>query len=257
MGVLQTILDNKRSELASLSERTLPNHYRPRPIELSRAETGRLSLIAEIKFRSPSAGPLSHELGVPERARAYEAAGADMISVLCDSHFFGGSYEHLAEARESCSLPLLCKEFVLEERQLDLARAFGADAVLLIVRCLEPAQLALLMHAAVARELLPLVEVHTPAEAALALQLGAKCIGVNARDLDTLVMDSSLARETLASLPADVTRLHLSGLRTSDDVAQLRMSRADAALVGEVLMRQDDPRPLLTQLARAARGEDP
>ena len=107
---------------------------------LRRAD-GRLKLITEIKFRSPSAGALSTVLSVTERARAYQRAGASMISVLCDTSFFDGAFAHLAEARAACELPLLCKEFVIDESQLDAAVAYGADAVLLIVRCLSEERL--------------------------------------------------------------------------------------------------------------------
>jgi indole-3-glycerol phosphate synthase len=254
MGVLQTIIEHKRTELASLSQRALPQVYAPRPIELSRQVNGRLGLIAEIKLRSPSAGPLSRALTVAERARAYEAGGADMISVLCDERFFDGRYEHLSEARAACNLPLLCKEFVIDERQLDCARAYGADAVLLIVRCLSPEQTAKLIQAALARELMPLVEVYTPAEAALAVELGARCIGVNARDLDSLALDLEQAAATLQSLPDNVVRLHLSGVRAAADVTRLLGTSADGALIGETLMRQDAPEALLGSLAAAARG---
>jgi indole-3-glycerol phosphate synthase len=211
-------------------------------------------LIAEIKRRSPSAGQLSTALSVAERARAYERAGASMLSVLCDSHFFDGDYQHLQEARAATSLPLLCKEFVIDEAQLAAARAFGADAVLLIVRCLTPERTRQLVAAARAQELVPFVEVATEAELATALDAGADLIGVNARDLDTLVMDAERAARVLAAIPSSMTRVHLSGLSRPADVQRVRESGADAALVGEALMRESDPEPLLTELAHAARG---
>jgi indole-3-glycerol phosphate synthase len=110
------------------------------------------------------------------------------------------------------------------------------------------------MRAAVARDLLPVVEVYTPAEAALAVELGARCIGVNARDLDSLALDLEQAAATLQSLPDTVVRLHLSGVREPADVARLRQTSADGALIGEILMRQDAPQALLTSLAAAARA---
>ena len=176
-----------------------------------------------------------------------------MLSVLCDAHFFGGDYQHLAEARAATQLPLLCKEFVIDECQLDAARAFGADAVLLIVRCLERARVSELILAARTRELVPFVEVMTEDELAVALDGGAELIGVNARDLDTLVMDAARAARVLAAVPAHVVRVHLSGLSKAEDVSRIRQSGADAALIGEALMRQDDPEPLLRALVAAAR----
>jgi indole-3-glycerol phosphate synthase len=254
MGLLSEILAQKHSELASLRGRALPEPPERRAVSLGRADNaGRLSLITEIKRRSPSAGALSKALSIAERAAAYERAGASMLSVLCDGHFFEGDYQHLAEARGATTLPLLCKEFVIDECQLDAARAFGADAVLLIVRCLAPARVSELVSGALARGLLPFVEVATEEELAVALAARAELVGVNARDLDTLVMDAARAARVLAAIPEQVVRVHLSGLSQPEDVRRIRESGADAALVGEALMRQDDPEPLLRSLAEAAR----
>ena len=253
MGVLSEILAQKQRELASLRGRALPAPPARRAVSLGRADNaGKLCLITEIKLRAPSAGALSRVLSVAERAAAYERAGASMLSVLCDSHFFDGDYQHLVEARAATRLPLLCKEFVIDECQLDAARAFGADAVLLIVRCVAPARVSELVAAARARDLLPFVEVATEEELALALAAGAELVGVNARDLDTLVMDAARAALVLAAIPEHVVRVHLSGLSEAEDVRRIRQSGADAALVGEALMRQDDPEPLLRSLVEAA-----
>ncbi|HEY5956221.1 MAG TPA: indole-3-glycerol phosphate synthase TrpC [Polyangiaceae bacterium] len=252
MGTLDRILAQKRSELAALRKRTLPHAPSPRPVPLKRVAGGPLNFIAEIKRRSPSAGQLSTALSVGERAAAYERAGATMISVLCDQSFFDGAFEHLAVARRTSELPLLCKDFVLDEVQLDCALAFGADAVLLIVRCLDDTSLAHLFEAATARQLLPLVEVATDEEARRAVAVGATTIGVNARDLDSLAMDPGRAALVLANLPNHITKLHLSGISSPADVARISSAAADAALIGEVLMRQDDPEPLLRSLITAA-----
>lgn len=255
MSRLAQILTQKKSELAALRSRKLPSPPPLRKVALSRAQNGdRLSLITEIKLRSPSAGKLSRVLSVPERAAAYERAGASMLSVLCDAHFFDGEYEHLQQARAVTQVPLLCKEFVIDESQLDAARAFGADAVLLIVRCLTPERTAALIVAARERQLVPFVEVATEEELAVALDGGADLIGVNARDLDTLVMDAERAARVLAAIPARVVRAHLSGLSKPEDVQRIRQSGADAALLGEALMRADDPVPLLRSLSAAARA---
>jgi indole-3-glycerol phosphate synthase len=253
MGILADILAQKRNELASLRARALPAPPARRPVALGRrANGGKLSLITEIKLRAPSAGKLSRALSVAARAQAYERAGAAMLSVLCDAHFFDGEYEHLAEARAATQLPLLCKEFVIDEAQLDAARAFGADAVLLIVRCVSPARTAELIAGANARDLVPFVEVANEEELQVALDGGATLIGVNARDLDTLVMDAERAARVLAAIPDHVVRVHLSGLAKPEDVLRIRQSGADAALVGTALMRADDPEPLLRTLAAAA-----
>jgi len=252
MGVLERIIEQKRIELPELRRRRLPSPPNVVAIDLKRGNGGTLRILAEIKKRSPSAGALSTALSVADRAAAYERAGASAISVLCDSHFFAGTYEDLLAAREKSELPLLCKEFVIDEVQLDCARAFGASAALLIVRCLDEESLNRLHRAALDRGLLPLVEVATQAEADLALQVGATTIGVNARDLDTLEMHRERAAAVLDDLPKHITKLHLSGLASPADVNRIRQGPADGALVGETLMRQDDPEPLLRSLVEAA-----
>lgn len=173
-----------------------------------------------------------------------------MVSVLCDGPFFDGDYDHLQKARAGCRLPLLCKEFIIDEAQLDAAAAFGASAVLLIVRCLDEARLSTLISEAKKRSLVPLVEVFRAKEAQLALGCGADFIGVNSRDLDTLEMDTEEATRVLRSLPGHICAVHLSGVKTPADVSNIRSTRADAALIGEVLMKQEDPTELLRSLAR-------
>jgi len=253
MGNLDQILQQKRSEIPELRARRLPTPPALREVTLERTDGQPLRILAEIKLRSPSAGALSTKLSVAERAAAYDRAGASMASVLCDTHFFDGSYEHLSQARSAAKIPLLCKEFVIDEAQLDCARAYGADAVLLIVRCLDDDALEHLFQAAEARGLLALVEVSTEDEAQRAIAVGATTIGVNARDLDTLAMHPEQAARVLANLPKHIAKLHLSGLASPADIARIRDNGADGALVGEVLMRQDDPEPLLRSLVEAAR----
>ena len=252
-GLLGRILAKKQEEQASLRQQRLPASPGSRPFSLRR-ERGQIRLIGEIKFRSPSAGVLSTVLSVSQRAQAYERAGASMISVLCDSTFFDGAFEHLAQARAACGLPLLCKEFVIDECQLDAATAFGADAVLLIVRCLDAKRLDQLTRAARDRGLEPFVEVVTDEEAKLAVDVGASLIGVNARDLDTLEMDAPRAARVLGELPSSTTRVHLSGIAKPEDVRRVAASPADAALIGEILMREDQPEARLRSLVAASAG---
>lgn len=257
MGVLSNIIASKQAELAQLRSEAdallRTPRFRPRPVSLFREPGDDLRLIAELKFRSPSAGPLSRHLDVEGRARAYEAGGASMMSVLCDRAFFDGDYSHLVRAREASNLPLLCKEFIIDEIQLQYAAANGADWVLLIVRCVTPDTLKRLIVSAANLGLGALVEVHAPDELDIALAAGATVVGVNARDLDTLEMHAERATQVLAALPPHIVSLHLSGLKTPSDVAALANSRVHGALIGEVLMRQDDPIPLLSSLASAAR----
>ena len=250
MGTLQKIIESKHSELNTLRTSLPRSSYTPRPFSLRRED--HLHLMCEIKFRSPSAGDLSTALSVEDRAKTYTLGGASLISVLVDAPFFGGAWQNLTKAREACDTPLLAKEFVLDECQLDAAVAYGADAVLLIVRCLTKSKLEELHAGAVTRGLMPLVEVNTEAELATALNVGAQVIGVNARNLDTLQMDAEQATRVLQQIPPTHTALYLSGTREAKDVAEHATSRADGVLIGECLMRRDDPLPLLQEFARNA-----
>jgi indole-3-glycerol phosphate synthase len=259
VSLLERIVASKRREIASLEAPSVDGAPPVRDVRarLRRGRGEALRLLCEIKLKSPSAGSLSRALTPPERAAAYARAGASMVSVLCDGPFFDGSFAHLADARRALDLagldvPLLAKEFVLDPRQIAVARASGADAVLVIVRIVDDAALGALVAHALSLGLEPLVEVADEAEVARALAAGARVIGVNARDLDTLAMDAARAARVLARIPDDVVALHLSGVKTPADVAALAGGRPDGALVGEILMREDDPGALLRALAAAA-----
>jgi indole-3-glycerol phosphate synthase len=265
-GTLDKILTQKRAEVARMLAAP-PLHPERAPggrvLEALRREgpSGKLALIAEIKPRSPSAGELSSALTAPERALAYARGGAVMISVLTDQPFFGGGFDKLAAVRDTldkalnASRPrLLCKEFVIDPIQIDRAVSAGADAVLLIARIVSAEKLAELAAAARARGLEPLVEVATLEELQAAQRAEARVIGVNARDLDTLKMDLERAAAILAAIEPGAIAVHLSGLGAPEDVGRIAKSRADAALIGEALMRQDDPEPVLRAMVNAARS---
>jgi indole-3-glycerol phosphate synthase len=262
VSLLADILAAKAVEIAELRGRPRRTARRD-PVDvveaLRRRNAAPLRLIAEVKLRSPSAGALSRALTAPARALAYAEAGASMVSVLCDAKFFDGSWEHVEAARAALddawrSIPLLAKDFVVDERQIEEARDRGADAVLLIARIVSAGRLKELADAARRERIEPFVEVVDEAELAAGFEAGARVIGVNARDLDTLLMDAARTARVLAAIPADVVAVHLSGLRSAGDVAHVARDRSDAALVGEALMRQDDPRLLLSTLVDAARG---
>jgi indole-3-glycerol phosphate synthase len=262
MSLLERILASKRVEIEELRASELqPSTVRRGTLDVLRAlQRGLgdpLRVIAEIKRKSPSAGPLSTALDAEARATAYGRAGAAMVSVLCDGPFFGGGWGDLDRARAGVDrlpreVPLLAKEFVLDDVQLDRARAAGADAVLLIARIVPPKRLQELYKAARARDLQPIVEVANEAELAAALACGARIIGVNTRDLDTLAMDAERAARVLAAIPSTVVRIHLSGIKSDDDVRAVARGPADAVLVGETLMREADPEPKLRALVAAA-----
>ncbi len=262
-GLLERIVASKRDEIETWKKSAPAEGATRTPCDVARAlrKPGELALVCEVKFRSPSAGALSRAMDAGERAAAYAEAGASMVSVLCDQPFFDGSYDDVTKARAALDargfarLPILAKEFVLDDVQIARARAAGADAILLIARIVTHDALASLARSAIDRGLEPFVEVVDEDELGSALDAGARVIGVNARDLDTLEMDAARAARVIARIPPDRVAVHFSGVRGPDDVARAAQTRADAALVGEALMREADPRDLLKRmLARAAKS---
>jgi indole-3-glycerol phosphate synthase len=224
-----------------------------------RSET-EVRLLAEIKRRSPSAGLIRSDVETTDVARAYEAGGAAALSVLTDEEFFGGSLEALRRVRRAVALPLLRKDFVLDEVQVWEARAAGADAILLIVRILDDPRLAALRDLALELGMAALVEVHDARELDRALTVGADLIGINNRDLSTFRTDLALSLQLAAGVEPEVTLIAESGIRSPDDVVALGAVGMDAILVGESLMRQADLRAAAAKLvghpraARARRG---
>src|SRR5450759_2841378 len=211
--------------------------------------------LSEIKHRSPSAGLILAD--APSRiesvARAYRRGGASALSVVIEQDFCGGDPSWLPRAKAASGLPVLMKDFVVNEVQLDFAAALGADAVLLIVAALDEEALARLHAAARTRSLAVLVEAHDDAEIRRALAAGAEIVGVNARDLKTFAVDLPGMARLGALLPASVTRVAESGIRTRADVGALAAAGYGAFLVGETLLRASDPSHMLREL----RGENP
>ena len=214
----------------------------------------RIGVIAEVKRRSPSAGSIRDDLDPAARAALYAAHGAAAVSVLTDGPFFGGSVEDLRSAAAAVRVPVLRKDFILDEVQIVEARAAGASAVLLIVRVLPPERLRALLAAAGTLGLEALVEVHTAEEIDRALEAGARVIGVNSRDLDTFQIDTAAAWRLLARVPADTVAVAESGMATAEDVASAAEAGADAVLIGSALSRAADPAALLETIAGVSRG---
>lgn len=252
-GLLDRIVASKRAEVEAMRGESFPSPSRePLDVVAALRREGEVALIAEVKRKSPSAGALSTVLSPSARAAAYAQAGAAMVSVLCDGPFFDGSYDHVAQAR-AVRVPLLAKEFVIDPVQVAKARSVGADAVLVIVRILPGDALQSIVNACRALGVEAFVEVADEDELARALNIGARVIGVNARDLDTLSMDAERSKRVLDRIPASCVAVHLSGLKTPDDVADIARGRADAALLGEALMREDHPDDLLKRMLARAR----
>jgi indole-3-glycerol phosphate synthase len=210
-------------------------------------------IIAECKRRSPSRGILRREYDPAAHAGAYAAAGAAAISVLTEPTFFDGSLDHLAEVRAAVALPLLRKDFVVGEYQLVEAAARGADAILLIVSALDDRALDTLLSQAHAQGLAALVEVHDATELDRALAAGAEIVGVNSRNLRTLAVDLEVLETVGRRIPAGVTAVAESGIRTPDDIRRLSSLGFHAFLVGERLITQTDPGAAL----RALRADVP
>ncbi len=210
-----------------------------------------VQVIAEVKRASPSKGLIAPDFPYLQIARDYEAAGAAAISCLTEPYWFQGRDEYLAEISREVRIPVLRKDFVVDEYMVYQAKALGARAVLLICAILDDAQLSAYRQLADELQMSALVEAHTAEEVQRAVACGARVIGVNNRDLKTFNVDMAAARELRDMVPAHTLFVSESGVKSAADVEAARAMRADAVLVGETLMRADDKRAKLAEL----RGE--
>jgi indole-3-glycerol phosphate synthase len=260
---LEAILQTTRERVAALRSRTRELERRaadapaPRPFE--RATSGPdVGVIAEVKRRSPSAGAIREDLDPVVHARAYAQGGAVAISVLTDEAHFGGSLDDLAGVAAAVAVPVLRKDFILDELQLYEARAAGASAILLIVRALTPARVRALATAARAQGLGVLVEVHTDAELAVAIAAEPTAIGVNSRDLATFAVDLAQAERLVAQVPPGVPAIAESGIATRADVERMAAAGADLVLVGTSVARTAEPAAAVRALTGVRRvGRSP
>ena len=223
----------------------------PRPFRRALVAEAGLSVIAEVKRRSPSAGALAPDLVPADLARRYQGGGAVALSVLTDAEFFGGSATDLSDARDACALPVLRKDFTVSEADVCDARLMGADAVLLIVAALSDDEVVRFRGLAGQLGMAALVEVHTDAELGRALDAGADLVGVNRRDLRTFSVDLSLAERLAARIPDGVATVAESGVRDAADAAELAACGYDAVLVGETLVTDPDPELAIRRLRGA------
>ena len=207
-----------------------------------------IHIISELKKASPSEGLIRAEFDPVALARAYAANGAAAMSILCEPHKFLGSEVYLRAVRATVDTPIIYKDFLTTDYQIAAARAAGADACLLIAAVLDDVQLSHLLTLAHSFALTALVETHTEEEIKRAVGLGARLIGVNCRDLRTFKTDPALTAELIAKIPADVTRIGESGIKTHDDILKVKAAGADGFLIGTTLMRAEDPGLKLRQL---------
>ncbi|HEX6310938.1 MAG TPA: indole-3-glycerol phosphate synthase TrpC [Acidimicrobiia bacterium] len=258
-GVLAEILAAKRDEVTLLHQPQARDAIRRAALDAPatrdfaaalRRSDGRVAVIAEIKRRSPSKGELAPDLDPAVMAKAYEAGGAAALSVLTDRPFFGGSVDDLRSARDATGIPVLRKDFTIDETQVLEARAIGADALLLIAAAVpDDALLAELHGFAGDLGLGALVEVHDEAELDRAVGIGAGVVGVNCRDLATFGEDLGVAERLAQRLPRDVIAVAESAIRSPGDARRMADAGFDAVLVGEALVRSPDPTILVQELA--------
>jgi indole-3-glycerol phosphate synthase len=248
MNILDTIVEEKKREAAKLPARLIAaGDLRDAMLEhgerrdflaaLRKPKNGSLALIAEVKKASPSAGVICHDFDPVRIAKEYEAAGASCLSVLTDEKFFQGSLDYLRQIRAAVKLPLLRKDFIIDERQILEAIEWGADAILLIVAILTDAQLAKFHTLAVEAGLAVLVEVHDEEELARALKISPALIGVNNRNLKTFKVDLATTEKLAGKIGAGKILVAESGIQARADVERLKKCGAQAILVGESLMK--------------------
>jgi indole-3-glycerol phosphate synthase len=219
--------------------------------------TSSVSLLTEVKRRSPSKGAIAEGLDAVQQARAYAEGGAAGVSILTEPNHFGGSTDDLLDVRASLSIPALKKDFHVAPIQLVEARALGASAALLIARALSPEQLPAMLDAGRQLGLELLVEVRDEEELARALEAGATMIGVNNRDLETLVIDPATSDRIIPLVPRDLVAIAESGVRSREDVERYARCGADAVLVGSSLSASADPASAtraLSGVPRRSRG---
>lgn len=261
--ILDKIVATKREEIAAaraarplaelqaqLADLQAPRDFFAALADPTQESTAPLRLIAEVKKASPSAGIIREDFNPVTIAQTYQQHGASCISVLTDEHYFQGQLSYLTAVKDAVSIPVLRKDFLLDEYQVFEARAAGADAVLLIAECLEPTQLKDLFEAAVDLGMTPLVELYEPDNLPAVLASGARLVGVNNRNLHTFEVDLDHTIRLKQQMPDDCVVVGESGIKTHADVQHLAASGVAAMLVGESLMRQPQIGPAVDALLR-------
>ena len=250
MRTLNAIVENTRQQLIlrkeKLSEATLytllPNDPKPSRFfdVISMPKKGDIGLIAEIKHGSPSAGTFSSKVSVMDRVTAYEKAGADAISYVSDSKYFGGSLEELKSITSIAKLPVLQKDFIISMYQLVEAAITQVDALLVIARIVDDKVLKSFVNFAQINGIEPVVEVYNEVDLDKALRTDTRIIGVNARDLDTFEIDVNKAAELIKEIPSHISVIGFSGISTRQDIEIYKKAGAKAVLVGSTLMNTKD-----------------
>lgn len=254
--MLDEIVHTKQQEVQQAQERLpledlkarVANYLAERSFRKALTKRGTLSLIAELKRKSPSKGMLRERFDPVSLAQTLQQAGASALSVLTDEAYFGGHLDFLRDAKQFTEVPVLRKDFIVDPYQVYESALYQADAVLLIVRILTEEALIQCMQAADTIGVEPLVEVHSEAELKVALSAGAHVIGMNHRDLKTFQLDLGLAERLVPNVPAGKLIVAESGIRTPEDVARMRQLGVHALLIGEALMTAPDPAAKVQEL---------
>ena len=260
--ILKKIIARKREEiaeglqsvsLAEMAERAQAAESCRGFVQAMRAriDAGEAAVIAEIKKASPSKGVIREDFRPAEIAASYERGGAACLSVLTDRDFFQGGNEYLQQARAACALPVIRKDFIIDDYQVYEARAIGADCILLIAACLDDAQMAGLAERATVLGMDVLIEVHDAEELQRVLPLGLPLVGINNRNLRSFEVSLQTTLDLLPQIPGDRIVVTESAILASQDVALMREHGVDAFLVGEAFMRATDPGLKLAELFRA------
>lgn len=236
-----------RLPLSDLKAR-LANHCTQRSFRKALTKPGTVSLIAELKRKSPSRGMLRERFDPVSLAQTLEQAGASALSVLTDEPYFGGHLDFLRDAKQFTEIPVLRKDFIVDAYQVYESASSQADAVLLIVRILTQEQLVACMQAADLLGIEPLVEVHSAEELRVALAAGAHVIGINHRDLRTFHIDPTLAQRLVPLVPAGKLIVAESGIQSAEDVARMKRLGVHSVLIGEALMTTPDPAAKIREL---------
>ncbi len=259
-SILHKILEDKRAEVETLKEIITPDGFESqvefcknrRSLKQVIANSG-VGIIAEIKKRSPSKGPIRPDLDVKDLVAAYSRAGASAISILTDASHFGGSPRDLAAGRTGTDLPLLRKDFIIDEIQLYQARALGADIILLIAAALEPAHLKSLAKKARELELEVLLEVHSREELENTISPYVTFVGVNNRDLKTFEVSLALSEELAPFIPKEFGKIAESGISSPLEIQRLQSVGFTGFLIGETFLKSADPEALCRKFVEETR----
>ena len=245
MSVLDKILAHKREEIKTL---TLPDIKRAKPVLDFKASLSVKPFICEVKKASPSLGDINTGADPVETAKRYERFGAGAVSVLTDNEFFKGSFEFLRDVAKNVNIPVMCKDFIISEIQIDLAYLYGADAVLLMATALKADDYARLFRYATEKGLAVLTEIHEAVEYEVVRDVNPLIVGVNARNLKTLEIDKVKAAGIITGLGDTHFRVAESGMSTKEDIVMMKKAGASAFLVGSSLMSSDNPEAVFNDM---------